>query len=122
MNAKEHVNSLEEWLNLTEIKIPQLKNRKDKGEVYKVFKVGFALISPDDCAKKGIKAQRLQGGKSMLPTTVVELETERRLCRLPLALTSWVFDTVAQAHSGMNPFPATVEFGTIDGRIFAEIL
>lgn len=122
MDAKEYVSSPEEWLNLTELSLPTLINDKDKGTIYQVFKAGFVFASPDDCAKQGIKPQRKEGGKYVLPTIVVEIDGQRQLCRLPFGLSSWAFDSVALAQSGMNPFPSQVEFGTLKGRTFAEIL
>jgi hypothetical protein len=74
MSAKEYVRSLEEWLGLTELSLPTLKSDTDKGMVRKVFKVGFVLVSSDDCANKGIQAHRGPGGKCLLPTAVVEAD------------------------------------------------
>lgn len=122
MEPKDKIESVDEWLNLPEPSFPSLMNNKENGTVYTVQKVGFLAVPETDCRKNNICAQSGPGGKSLLPTAVVEFAGQQQLCRLPLELTSWVFDCVAMAHSGMNSFPSKVEFGVLDGRTYAELL
>lgn len=62
------------------------------------------------------------GSKYVLPTAVVEFAGEFQLCRLPLELAPWAFDCVALANGLANPFPSEVEFGVLNGRVYAQLL
>lgn len=122
MVAKESVRTVEEWLDLPELIIPTLNDDAEKGAVHNVLKVGFGLVSPEDCIRKGVKAQRGQGNRCLLPTAVIEVEGERQFYRLPIQLTSWAAHNVEKAHSGTNLFPSRVEFGVLKGRVYAEFI
>ena len=122
MDSKRAVNSLEEWLALPEISFPTLSGEKGEGSVYPVHKVGFLAVPEDQCKKAGISTEAGPGGKCLLPTAVVEFAASPKLCRLPLALASWAFNCVTMAHSGKLSFPASVEFGILNRRIYAEFV
>jgi hypothetical protein len=116
------ITSIDEWLDLNRIECPKLQSDQESGSVFTVKKVGFVLVSPDECSSRGINAPAIPGGKSALPTAVVQFDKEFELCSLPLELFDWVEGCVSMAHAGINPFPIKVEFGVLDGRYYAEVL
>ena len=80
------------------------------------------MVDKNECKVKGLNASEMPGGKSMLPTAVVLFDGKYELCSLPLDLSEWVQNCVGMAHAGMNTFPAKVEFGVLNNRVYAEIL
>jgi hypothetical protein len=116
------IESAVDWLALAEITFPPLKSELDNGTTFTVYKVGFLAVREQDCQELGIHAERGPAGKCVLPTSVIDFAGERKLCRLPVELSPWAFNCVAMAHEGLLKFPATVEFGLLDGRKYAEII
>lgn len=116
------VKTYREWNDLPEISFPTLKSDRGEGSTYAVRKVGWLFADRQDCVGLEIPLGAMAAGKVTLPTAVVEFDGKPQLCKLPIELGSWAFDQVALAHSGMNLFPAKVEFGILDGRHYAEIL
>ena len=122
MTTKTHVLSISEWLVLPEVKVPTIRNDCEMGAVVQVAKVGFLFATDADCKKAGISAERAPNGKLALPTAIVQEASGPSLHRLPPTLAPWVLDAVALAHAGRNQFPAKVEFGRLNGRVYAEFV
>jgi len=120
--GNDNVTSAEEWKKLSEPQFPLLESEQEKGSVFEVKKVGFYMASKEECEKLKLPAEQVPGGKYALPTAFVKFGAEFELCKLPTELTGWVSNAVAMAHSGMNAFPCSVEFGELNGRKYAEIL
>lgn len=119
---KAEVQSVEGWLALPEITLPTLRSPSETGSRYKVYKAGFLAANEVDSTKAGIQAQKVPGGKVLLPTITIDSSGERQLCRLPTDLADWVMSCMSSAMAGLKPFPAQVEFGYLDGRSYAEFL
>jgi len=121
-DQKQNPNSPSAWLALPEIGFPNLKSATQKGAIYSVYNVGFLLASKKDCDAAGVQADLGPMGKCVLPTAVVEFSDEQRLCRLPLALAPWVYGNLQLVDLGALGFPATVEFGILNGRPYGEFV
>lgn len=87
-----------------------------------VAKAGFLLASGEECRKAGVSAERSPSGEFALPTAIIQDASGPSLRPRPTALAPWVFDAVALAHAGRNQFPSKVEFGCINGRLYAEFV
>ena len=122
MSAATHVLSVSEWLALPEVPAPTIRNKGEMGAVLQVAKVGFLLATGADCEKAGISAERGPNGKFALPTAIIQEASGPSLHRLPTALTPWVLLAVKRAHEGQNVFPTKVEFGRLNGRVYAELV
>ncbi|MBW8012275.1 MAG: hypothetical protein FVQ83_13745 [Chloroflexi bacterium] len=122
MKDQNYISSIEEWLELVELQLPNLRDPDEKGTIYNVKKVGFLAVPVKDCAGRIMKTRKIPGNKCLLPTIVLNIESKDELYRLPVELSEWVENCVAMAHSGMSPFPSEVEFGILDGRSYAELL
>jgi hypothetical protein len=122
MPPREAITSIEEWLSLPELSIPSLATDKETGSICTVIKVGFLGVSEADCRKMRIRAKPVVGNKCVLPTSVVEQNGARQLVRLSLDLAPWVIDCVTLANTGRKPFPSKVEFGELNGRLYAEFV
>lgn len=116
------VTSAAEWMALPEIDVPIIGSTAETGSVFMVHKVGFLLADVADCQDAKIDGPLVEMGKGVLPTATVDQDNQRNLYRLPLALGEWVFSCVAMAQRGVRPFPCNVEFGSIDGHMYAEML
>jgi hypothetical protein len=122
MPPPEKVSSVEEWLGLPELAVTSLATDEETGSIVTVIKVGFLGVSEADCRKVRIEAKPVVGNKCVLPTSLVEQYGTRQLVRLSLDLAPWAIECVALANAGRNPFPSQVEFGELDGRMFAEFV
>lgn len=122
MTTKTHVLSISDWLVLPEVKVPTIRNDSEMGAVVQVAKLGFLFATDADCKKAGISAERAPNGKLALPTALVQEASGPSLHGLPPTLAPWVLDAVALAHAGRNQFPAKVEFGRLNGRVYAEFV
>jgi hypothetical protein len=122
METSQKIPSVSDWMKLPEISIPRLNSDKETGTVLVVKKVGFLAVSEDDCMKAGAPANRIAENKCILPTAVVELDCRVTLLRLPVELAGWVFDCVALANAEQNQFPSKVEFGELNGRVYAQLI
>ncbi len=120
MATAEKISSVQEWVDLPQISLPSVGSAKERGSVYKVFKVGLLGVSRADCERMNLSVTPSHGDKCVLPTAVIEFARKRQLCRLPLELAPWTFECVAMANAGRNPFPSDVKFGVLEGRPYAE--
>ena len=94
-----------------------------KGSIYTVFKIGFLALPAADMPIEDLFGISPRAGKYVLPTAELLFSGGRQLCKLPVQLTDWAFDLVAQVQStGRTPFPSEIEFGVLDGRHYAEML
>lgn len=116
------VESATEWLALPELAVPVLATTNETGSLFMVHKVGFLFLDVADCREAKIEAPIVDRGKCALPTITADYAGERTLCRVPLELSEWALSCVAMAHRGIRPFPCQVEFGSIDGQMYAELL
>lgn len=117
------VNSLSDWVQLPEVGCPVIEQTEQKGSIYTVHKVGILALPPGSFPSEGAAGVVMQAGKYLLPTIEVEFGGTRQLCKLPIALSDWAIDLVALTRQiGRNPFPASVEFGILDGHHYAELL
>ncbi|HBO5951995.1 MULTISPECIES: hypothetical protein [Bacillus subtilis group] len=83
---------------------PALSNESEKGTVYNVLSVGIL------------------GGQREPIVTVKETDGEVVVYRLPYDLVGWVENFMGMKLHGIDSFPAKVEFGKLNGRVYAEIL
>lgn len=120
MSNAVYVLTITDWIGLPEVCVPTLRDETETGAVMMVSKVGFLLATEAECARVRVSAELGPNGKFVLPTAVIQDAKASRLHRLPSGLGPWVLDAVALAHAGKNLFPTKVEFGQINGRIFAE--
>ncbi|MFX1670842.1 hypothetical protein PWR63_00785 [Paraburkholderia sp. A2WS-5] len=120
--SERKVTSVAEWLALPEIGVPAISVASETGSVFTVYKVGFLYVDVADCDAAKVDAPSIGPGKCALPTITADCANERTLCRLPLELADWAFSCVALAQQGIRPFPAKVEFGCLDGRMYAETI
>lgn len=111
-----------EWLALPELAVPVIASTSEAGAVFVVHKVGFLFLDAADCRKAKIEAPIVDRGKCALPTVTADYAGQRTLCRLPLDLSEWALSCVAMAQQGRRPFPCRIEFGSIEGRMYAEML
>ena len=118
----QQVFSVDEWKKLPELRFRAIKDTDASGSTYLVHKVGFLAVSDADCIAANIRAPIGPAGKAMLPTILVQFSDEKTLCRLPIALRDWALNCVAMAHAKQLQFPCEVEFGTVNGRQYAEFL
>jgi hypothetical protein len=117
-----HVLTISDWVKLPEVAAPAIQSTNDTGTIVMVAKVGFLLATDADCKNAKVSAERSPNGKCMLPTAMIEDRKKATLHRLPTELASWAMDVVALARAGRNQLPAKVEFGRIDGRVYAEFI
>jgi hypothetical protein len=122
MEAKTHILSVSEWLELPEVAIPCVQSESGDGVVLDVVKVGFLRASPNDCQRAGVSASTVIDGGCFLPTAVINSNGKSILHRLPVGLAEWVIDCVAIARTGRKPLPSEVEFGELAGRLYAEFV
>ncbi len=116
------VKSAREWISLTEPDFPVLSSRDEQGAIYEVSDFGYYPASKAECVAVGIQADQPNDAMGYaLPMAYVKIDQEFELCRLPIGLTSWVLRAILITQRGLNPLPAKVEFGEIDGKVFAEI-
>jgi hypothetical protein len=116
------ISSAKEWMKLPEIGVPELESQIETGVIESVVKVGFLGLSAADCRKAKIKTRPVLGLRCVLPTAVVDRHGKTELARLPLDLAPWVVECVGLAQAGRNQFPAQVEFGKLQGRVYAEFV
>lgn len=116
------VAEVSEWLDLPELQIAEIANAGKKANIYDVRKVGFLITDENACKRYDIKGATSQGKNMYLPTIVIRTDEGDRLYRLPIQLGEWVIRNVGLAHSGTNLFPSKVEFGILDGRVYAEFV
>jgi len=90
---------------LPELKIPNISDGNE-GQIYNVKKVAFVRHKTKE-AIENLPLAHLKNGQ---------------ICKLPQELSGWAYDCVALAHSGLNAFPANVEFGIQDNEYYAEII
>lgn len=83
---------------------PEIPNPQAVGKVYVVLSVGF------------LPQKRLP------VVTIKEADGSAVAYRLPEGLGEWAEAVVHQAMLGLNPFPADVDFGVLEGRVYAEII
>lgn len=122
MDQKLIITTVEEWRDLPEIRFPSISSTSRSGAAYCVLKVGFIAASPEQCRKGGVIAEAGPANKCLLPTVVVEFSGEPQMCRLPLELAPWAFNCVAMARDRLLGFPAQVEFGVLEGRLYADFV
>lgn len=115
------VGSAKEWSELPEFEFPVLKGEHESGVVLDVLKVGFILVPETDYDAIGLHLKQKYQGKCVLPTAVIRNDVDVQLVKLPVDLSSWVFDTVRCAQFGLQCLPGKIEFGELDGRKYAEI-
>jgi hypothetical protein len=120
MSAATHVLSISDWLALPELRVPTLRDATETGVVMMVVKGGFLLATEAECETARISAEPGLNGKFVLPTAMIQDAKAPRLHRLPTGFASWVLEAVALARAGRNLFPSKVEFGKLNGRIYAE--
>lgn len=118
----EKINSADEWQNLPAPDLPTLQSAEETGAIYEVVKLGYYPAAKEECLAIGIKADQPHSVAYALPFAHIKLDQDTKLCRLPIELTSWVLRALLITQRGANPLPAKIEFGVIDGRVFAEIL
>jgi hypothetical protein len=122
MSAATYVLSVSDWLTLREAAAPTLLDESETGTMVMVAKVGFLLATDADCKKANITADHGLNGKRVLPTAMIQDGDHASLRRLPTDLAPWVMEAVALAHAGRNQFPSEVEFGRLNGRVYAELV
>lgn len=88
------------------MKIPVLMNDKAEGVVHHVLSVGMA----------GTLTQREP------IATIKNSNQEVVVYRLPEELQGWVEQSMDMSMQGIKPFPTDIEFGTLNGRTYAEML
>jgi len=86
------------------LKVPVLLDEKAQGIVHNVLSVGIL------------------GGQREPIVTVKESNGKVIAYRLPNELVGWVENSVGMKLQGIDMFPAKVEFGKLNGRVYAEIL
>lgn len=86
------------------LKVPLLLDEKAKGVVHHVLSVGFL------------------GGKREPIVTIKESNEEIVAYRLPNDLVGWVENSMGMKLQGIDMFPAKVEFGKLNNRVYAEVL
>lgn len=86
------------------LKVPVLVNENAQGIVHTVLSVGVL------------------GGQREPIITVKESSEKVTAYRLPRDLTDWVQHWMGMTLQGIDMFPAEVEFGRLNDRIYAEIL
>lgn len=86
------------------LKVPILLDEKAKGVVHHVLSAGFL------------------GGEREPIVTIKESNGEVVAYRLPNDLFGWVENSMGMKLQGIDMFPANVEFGKLNNRVFAEIL
>jgi hypothetical protein len=109
--------SIAEWESLEVLPIPKLVSENEKGTVYTVLKVGVLFAKNATDYKEKEHKEYLY-----LPTITVGPGVNKCAFRLPLSLSAWAFDQVALTHSGDIAFPAEVEFGVLNDRVYAEYI
>lgn len=118
----EKVTSAAEWNNLPEPELPTLQSPEETGSIYEVVRFGYYPAAKDECLAIGLTADQPDSVAYALPYAEMKLGQELELCKLPIKLTSWVLRALLITQRGANPLPANIEFGILDGQVFAEIL
>ena len=123
MNLKK-LTSAKEWLDLPEFEVPTLKSSEETGSIIEVAKLDYYLATKEECAELGIKrTEEIDGVVYALAVAMVKFDKEFEMCRVPLGLTAWACQMLALIQKrGLDPFPAKVEFGVLDGRSFGEVI
>lgn len=123
MSDKFKINNIQDWLALPLLIIPAVQSIEEKGVVYNVQKVGYFLADIEECHNAGIIDNAELSGDIPLPVIVIkEAGGELKQYRLPVELNNWVYDIIEAAnHEKKSPFPCDVEFGSVNGRYYAEM-
>lgn len=93
-----HDPNLHEMLEMKALSTP-----REKGSVYDVLSVGVS-------------------SSNLVPLVTIKEGNEAVAYRLPAELSGWAFLALQLAEEGGKAFPAKVEFGMLDGQVYAEIL
>lgn len=86
------------------LKLPVLKDEDEEGDIHEVLSIG------------------LLGGQREPIITIKHPEQGAVAYRLPRDLQEWVEHSMGMKLQGFDLFPAKVEFGILDERVFAEII
>jgi hypothetical protein len=86
------------------LKFPVLKDEKEEGVIHEVLSVGVL------------------GGQREPVITIKQPEQGAAAYRLPRDLQEWVEHSMGMKLQGFDLFPAKVEFGILNERVFAEII
>lgn len=86
------------------LEVPVLLDEKAEGVVHQVLSVGIL------------------GGQRDPIVTIKEANGEVVAYRLPYDLVGWVENSMGMKFQGIDLFPAKVEFGYLNNRVYAEIL
>lgn len=76
----------------------------------------------EDAVKYNVLSLGIVGSQRTAFATIKEKDGTVSAYRLPHQLDEWVQLSLMMSAQGVNSFPSEVEFGKIDGRIYAEIL
>lgn len=76
----------------------------------------------EDTIKYNVLSLGIIGSQRTAVATIEEKDGTISAYRLPHQLDDWVQVSMMMSAQGLNAFPSEVEFGKIDGRIYAEIL
>jgi hypothetical protein len=79
------ISSLLEWKKLPEVNCPVV-GVVEKGEIYRVKKVGFLALSTQDCEEAYKPVAVFEMGKYFFPTLEAIISNNVRVHRLPLQL------------------------------------
>lgn len=118
--TEEKITSAAAWNKLPAPELPDLA-ANGAGAKYEVTKLTYYPASKEECLAIGMKADQRDSVTYALPYAVMKIDQEFELCKLPVELTSWVLRAVLVTQRGANPLPATIEFGTVDGKVVASI-
>ncbi len=123
MSEQFKINNIQDWLALPLIEIPAVKSIEEKGVIYNVQKVGYFIADLEECHDLGIIDNTELSGDIPLPTIVIkESGGKLKQYRLPVELNNWVYDIIEAANfEKRSPFPRDVEFGSVNGRYYAEM-
>jgi len=110
------------WAELPKLRCPKIRSEEDSGTVYNVTKVAFLAASPSACVGVDTKGAWLEVGKYFFPMAEVEVAGKRQMHKLPWGLTNWAIDVTATTQAGFFTFPMQIEFGTLRGCPYAEML
>lgn len=121
--SEKKVKTAAEWLALPEITAPVIATVEQKGSVCTVHQNDLLFVDAADCHEAKFKAPSIAVEKCALPTIIADFaKGPSALYRLPLELTNWAFSCIFSAQQGFRSFPAKVEFGRLDKRVYAKTL
>lgn len=118
----EKITSAAQWHKLPSLEIPVIQSVEETGVVYEVTRLGYYPAAKEECIAIGLKADQPDSVAYVLPFACIKTDQGDQQCRLPMELTSWALRALLITQRGANPLPANIEFGIVDGRVFAEIL